>query len=189
MNPLKLKDTYLKTPISIIIDDFNDLRPLNYKIDYENIFEILEYIKKNERKYYDELVKKVLFVVSKVATTNEFNEPYYDSKYGGEPEHGFELIDKKHNIGLGIYHAHISYSNNRVLLWYVIWLDGQPSIHFDYITHPDDNYEKILKEIYARNDGGYNISQNDYFINIKTHVSPITENKIFNFKEFIKNIF
>jgi len=58
------------------------------------------------------------------------------------------------------------------------------------MKHPSNSqYEQIIKDIYYRNDGGYNINEYDYFFNVK-HILPdsLYENKILKFKDFTKKM-
>ena len=80
------------------------------------------------------------------------------------PSNGIEFYNKQTHKYLGIYHIHLSNIDKSVLLWYFKYNENGIFVHFEYIIHPNDDYKQILKDIYNRNDDGFNFSENCYFM-------------------------
>lgn len=104
-----------------------------------------------------------------------------------KPSNGIELRNPNTKDLFGIYHVHLEMGY--VLLWYLTWNRRGYTIKFDYLPHPppNDNYETIIKNIYTKNDDGFNIDMGDYFINLfKILNFDISEHIILRFKNFNK---
>ena len=127
-------------------------------------------------------IKIILYVIYQIIL-NDLIDP---SSINPKPN-GIELKNPNTLVPLGIYHIHLN--DGYVLLWYLIWNKNNKIIKFEYLQHPprNDNYKTIIKEIYQRNDKGFNETEVDYFIDIQHILNfDINENLIMTFKDFIK---
>jgi len=130
-------------------------------------------------------IKIILYTIHQMLVCDSINPPTINPK----PTNGIELKNPNTSELFGIYHIHLN--DGFVLLWYLIWNESGQHIKFNYLKHPpsNDNYKTIIKEIYKRNDDGYNLDIESYFINSQ-HIlnSYINEKIIMTFKDFIKNL-
>lgn len=73
------------------------------------------------------------------------------------------FLDFKKSYPLGIYHCHLNNTTKTILIWY-IEKDNYSNLNIktEYVKHPNDNYKKILTNIYKNSDG-FNLNDNKYF--------------------------
>jgi len=149
-----------KKNIKVIID----------RIDQTNNFTNAHFIKQN-----------FLYFLYKYTINDNIKNPL-DEMDGGKPTDGFEFSNKETNTGYGVYHCHLSNINSSVLVWYPIVSKNGYFLNFDYLeSHPTNSeYIKLIKNIYDRNDNGYNINEHKYFSELK----HIHESKILTFTQF-----
>lgn len=122
------------------------------------------------------------YVIYQILISNDLSP----SSLNPKPSNGIELTNPNTKKLLGIYHIHLD--SGYVLLWYLRWDEKGHFINFEYIKHPpsNDNYETIIKNIYKRNDDGFNIELNDYFINLYKILNFNINERILNFSKFKK---
>jgi len=128
-----------------------------------------------------ENLKLVLYIIYKILIQNSLTP-----NISPTPSNGIEFKNPNSNEYLGIYHAHLN--DGYVLIWYLIYNEYGYCLNFDYIKHPpaNDNYKTIIKDIYGRNDDGFNLEYDEYFINLFNILNfDIKEIKILKFKEYL----
>ena len=179
MNPIKISKKYVYENINMMYDEFKyKSNNTDYKIIPHSIDEILNNIKNVDIK------RNILYFLIKFCEIDDIENPLSISD-GGKPTNGFEFINKKTFEGLGIYHCHISEIDKGVLIWYIITDENyQPLLKFEYMTHPKDDYKKILNEIY-NDPNTLNMNTGKYF---SDSLNLLMENNIIvKFFNFILN--
>ena len=120
----------------------------------------------------------ILYVLYKIITDIKL-----DLDISPIPKNGLEFNDYNNDNPLGIFHCHLN--NDKVLIWYVEKINDKLNIKIEYIDHPQDNYESVLKKIY-NSPYGYNMNINEYFKNYKSE-TYLKDSFVFTWTDFIKN--
>jgi hypothetical protein len=125
-----------------------------------------------------------LYIIHLISISNDISANNINPK----PLNGIQLINPENNKLIGIYHAHLN--DNFILIWYLCWNENGYIIKFEYLIHPpaNDNYQSIIKEIYKRNDDGFNLELNDYFINLNNIVNFNINEDVLKFNQYINKI-
>lgn len=163
----------------------DEIKNYQYKIDNRNIYNIVEQIENNNNYNNSNfIIHNFLYFLYKLILSDK-NTPILTLLEGGVPNSGIEFINKNTSELLGIFHIHLSGIDNSVIIWYPTVDRSGVSLKFEYHIHPSDDYEKILSDIYKRDDNGYHFEYCDYFINLKKLLDfTIKENNILKFKDF-----
>jgi hypothetical protein len=172
MNQIRIPKKFKNKDQIFILTKIADVKNI-FLFDIENIHLILNQLKNNE----DEILN-LLYFIYKLLESKEFT-PNLEKKENSKPRSGYEFLVKSSSKRYGIYHAHLEYG---VILWYFKSLKNTIFIHFEYMAHPKDDYRSIIQNIYNRNDGGYNFSENEYFYKLK---KLIKEKLIIKFSDFL----
>lgn len=139
---------------------------------------------KNNNNYNDSklIIKNLYYFLYKYIIKDNPKE-FLNIDDGGIPVGRLELKNKDSNKGFGIYHCHLSNIDKSILIWYPIINKKGYFMNLEYFKHPTNNkYDYLIKEIYYRNDDGYNLEIGEYFIDLK-YLLP---NKTFESKIIMK---
>jgi hypothetical protein len=190
MSPIIIPSNFVNKPHNFYFDYINNNKNIFYVIRTNNIKLIINEIEQNNNQTDLFFIKQnFLYFLYKYSINDDISNPL-NSNDGGKPENGFEFINNQTNNGYGIYHCHLSNIDSSILIWYPIVNKNNYFIHIEYLKHPTNyQYEQIIKDVYYKNDNGYNVNEYDYFINLK-HLLPdyLYENKILKFNQFVKNL-
>jgi len=187
MNPIIRHPNFIYTSYDFYFNYIKD-NPQSFTIQYNDTDRIIKNIISNNKKYSerDDIVKNFLYFLYKYTKIDNITKPL-DESDGGIPTAGFEFINKETYTGCGIYHCHLSNIDTSVLVWYpILKSNNKQYVHIEYLKHPSvSQYENLIKDIYNRNDDGYNINIGEYFSNSK-HLLPthLYESRILTFTQF-----
>ena len=145
----------------------------NYQVDINYLNNLISTIENVN-------IKLLLYLIYQILLTNELSPLSLNPK----PLNGIEFRNPNNNKQLGVYHIHLN--DGYVLIWYVSWNEMGIMLNFKYLKHPpsNDNYTKILKEIY-KSEYGYNFELGDYFKDL-TNILNFNINEILNYYNFVK---
>lgn len=167
------------------LKNVTNLDILNKIINIQNSYYFIEPDTLNEFLDIDNYKnsKLILYTIYTILKSNNLTP----TELQPTPQHGLQLSNPTTKESYGIYHLHLR--NKYILIWYlVITPEHGNTIKLEYLPHPPpkDDYRTIVKDIYSRDDFGYNSDIGELFTNIPNIIKE-SKKYISLYKTFINN--